>query len=156
MRLKVFAAVVFLLIASQLLSAQVLIDNTLPGNSPVNITNWPGATAGRATSGSDDFDRPDSASMGPDWSEMAGDAEIFSNAGRANSKGYMLHNSVLKDYKTSTASLDFMPSTSGPILIYTAVIMAAGSDFLFIKVQDNNSDGMYDRMYFYKKRVCYS
>jgi len=150
MRTKLFSVVVLLLFVSQLAPAQSIVDNSLPGSGNVNITNWPPATAGRAASGADDFDRPDSASMGPDWTEVAGDADIFNNQGRALSKGYMVHNSIFEDYKVSTLSMDFLPTATGPILIYTALIAAVGTDFLFIKVQDNNSDGLYESVWFYK------
>jgi len=39
------------------------------------------AQAASAQSVSDDFNRPDSTNMGPDWSEQNGDPKIVSNHG---------------------------------------------------------------------------
>jgi hypothetical protein len=52
-------------------------------------------------------------------------------------------------YAALSASVDFLPSPIGPSVIYVALIFGEGasSDAILIKVQDNTSDGMYDRVF---------
>ena len=99
---------------------------------------------------SDDFDRPNGTNMGPDWSEEAGDHVIASNRGSGTSgNSRMIHATGAGDYVDALAEI----VVTAPIdsqLRYVSIILAdGGARNLFTKLQDNDSDGQYDRVYFY-------
>ena len=106
------------------------------------------------SSASDDFNRPDGSDMGPDWSELAGDYNILNNTGYASAGGnqYMSHSTLSSGCIDSTQEIDFLAAVAGPSVAYGALV--SGFDFgsldgIFVKIQDNNADGLYDRVYFY-------
>lgn len=136
-----------LLLACSPLAAQLPIDATLDTSAiqPPATKNF---NSSRASSAFDDFNRANSTNMGADWTE-SGDIEIYNNMGRGvSSLSYMNHTSAAAPYATSTYSSRF-DTTGG--LVYVAMMagFANGSDNVFVKVQDNNSDGWYDRVFFY-------
>jgi hypothetical protein len=101
---------------------------------------------------SDDFNRPDSTVMGSDWRELAGDLAITNGEGHGNlSSGWskMHHNSAGGDWRTAYAEATYLPpsGSSGP---HVALILGAGgAKNLYTKIQDNDSNGTYDRIFFY-------
>ncbi len=142
--------------------AQTAANSDLPvdANPPSFSAPFPGMAAqqaglnpGRAT-WSDDFNRASGTNMGADWTEWTGDMAISSNHGMGNlSSGwsYMLHNSASMAHTDATMKIDLVaPSgSSGP---HVALIMGATSGsttWLYTKIQDNNDDGYYDRIFFY-------
>jgi len=141
------------LLSSPALAYQAPIDATLPERVLIHPPSL--ATSGLRSSGAaDDFNRADGSDMGANWVETAGDMGILSNAGYGigSSTSAMVHATLSADYATSVQVVDFLPRTSGPGVTFVAFVCAhAGtSDNLFIKVQDNTSDGTYDRVFFYK------
>ena len=101
---------------------------------------------------SDDFNRPNGA-MGGDWTVQNG-AFLISN-GKAYSTGgdhhWAMHNSASADWRNQKVTVDFLPRVQGPNLFYVGVLLGARTDWVgaFLKVQDNNGDGLYDRVFFW-------
>jgi hypothetical protein len=110
----------------------------------------PAALSGPA---SDDFNRPNAPTLGSNWLVQQGSFQINNNHGGSTSGVYpwVQHVSAGASYDTSTATIDFLPA-SGPSVIYVALIFGTGAstDNIFIKVQDNTSDGLYDSVWFYR------
>lgn len=128
------------------------IDATLvPGYTPAPSAPQGTLPGARATSASDDFNRPNSTAMGPDWTEIVGDIEVSNNMGHGVTSGsLMTHVSANAPYDTSLQRVYFESQT--PAVIYVASVMglASSTDNIFLKVQDNNSDGLFDRVFFYR------
>lgn len=121
-----------------------LVPGTQPQASRVSANNF-----GRAAAACDDFNRANSSSMGPDWIEQSGDIEILGNQGHGVvNLSLMSHVSASGPYLGSTVSSRF---DHGGGLVYVAMVAGFGStsNCIFVKVQDNNSDGFYDRVFFY-------
>lgn len=102
----------------------------------------------------DDFNRPDSTNMGPDWTEVQGDEVILSNHGQGNlitGWSYMLHNFAAQSPASAVMEIDLLPpsGTSGPHVALIAGAATGSVLWFYTKIQDNNSDGTYDRIYFY-------
>lgn len=137
------------LLACAPFAAQTPIDATLvPGFEP-QASRITTSTMGRGSSACDDFNRPDSPYMGPDWLEQTGDIDVFANQGLGmQPMSLMTHTSATGAYATSTMSSRF---DHGGGLVYVAMVAGFNTlnDNIFVKVQDNNSDGMYDRVFFY-------
>ncbi|MFM7296890.1 MAG: hypothetical protein ACKO4Q_06675 [Planctomycetota bacterium] len=101
---------------------------------------------------SDDFNRANGA-MGGDWTVQNG-TFLISN-GRAYSTGgdhhWAMHNSANANWRNQKVTVDFLPRVQGPPLFYVGVLLGARTDWLgvFLKVQDNNGDGLYDRVFFW-------
>ncbi|MBC8405706.1 MAG: hypothetical protein H8E15_10795 [Planctomycetes bacterium] len=137
-----------LLLACSPLAAQLPIDATLD-TAFQPASNLGSGSGSRATSAFDDFNRANSTSMGADWTEQTGDIEVLSNQGHGvTSLSMMTHNGVNDSYDTSTMSAKF--DTQGG-LVYVAMVAGYSniSTNVFVKVQDNNSSGDYDRVFFY-------
>lgn len=110
------------------------------------------AQAATAQSVSDDFNRPNSTNMGPDWSEQNGDMKIEANhgvGGFAFSNNWMYHTGFSQTYDQTIASVTFHHNnkTSG------AVGLVLGLDpntwgGLAVKLQDNDGDMLFDRLFF--------
>ncbi len=99
---------------------------------------------------SDDFDRPNGTNMGPDWSEVAGDHLIASNRGSGTSgNSLMLHASGAGDYVDALAQIVVAAPIDAQLRYVSIVLADGGARNLFTKLQDNNSDGQYDTIYFY-------
>lgn len=102
----------------------------------------------------DNFDRANNTVMGPDWTEWTGDMAILNNHGMGNlSSGwsYMLHTTASDTYADSTMEIDLLPpsGSSGPHVALIAGATAGSTFWFYTKIQDNNSDGSYDRIFFY-------
>ncbi len=137
-----------LLLACSPLAAQNPIDATLDTNF-VPGTGPGSGSSSRATSAFDDFNRANSTNMGADWTEQTGDIEILSNMGHGvQNLSMMTHNGVNDNYASSNMSSRF---DHGGGLVYVAMVAGYSGlyDNVFVKVQDNNSDGWYDRVFFY-------
>lgn len=125
--------------------AQHPIDATLPNLNLPPVNQNSGST-GRGTSASDDFNR---ATLGGDWALPAGLIDIQSNMGHGvTNMSMMTHTSAADAYDTSVLSSKF-DSPGG--LVYVAMVAgyADTDNNVFVKVQDNTSDGEYDRVFFY-------
>ncbi len=137
-----------LLLACSPLAAQHPIDVTMD-TAYVPSINLGTGSGSRATSAFDDFNRADNPSMGADWTEQNGDIEILGNRGHGLATfSLMSHNGVNDAYDTSTMSVKFdMAGT----LAYVALVAGYAdiSNNVFVKIQDNNFDGLYDRVFFY-------
>ncbi|MCP4771703.1 MAG: hypothetical protein GY879_09875 [Planctomycetes bacterium] len=126
--------------------------------NPIDVTMDPNrqpeagqiiTNSSRAAAGCDDFNRADSPSMGPDWIEQTGDIEILGNQGHGLINfSLMTHVPTSGPYIGSTVATDF---DHGGGLNYVAVVAGYSSltSCVFVKIQDNDSDGMYDRVFFY-------
>ena len=101
----------------------------------------------------DDFNRPDGSDIGPDWSEVAGDAGLLNGQGAGSSTGWMYHTTATADVIDSCQAIDFSHTASGDGLVYVALIFGihpTSGDNIFVKIQDNDQDGQYDRVFCYK------
>jgi hypothetical protein len=110
------------------------------------------STSVAAQNWSDDFDRPDSDVMGPDWTEIYGDIDILNNQGYEGSGGNskMAHNSATVPYTDAVVTVKFEPLNPGSG--YVAIIIGdGGSRNLFTKIQDNDGDQRYETIFFYSK-----
>lgn len=108
-----------------------------------------------AVSWTDNFDRANSTNMGPNWTEFAGDQVIQNNQGQGNlSSGwsYMLHNSASLNPAGARMEVDLKPpvGASGPHVALIAGAASGSTQWLYTKIQDNTSDGTYDRIFFYR------
>jgi hypothetical protein len=137
--------------------AQGPIDATKAAGAPAQaarLVATSGAPSSLLSSWSDNFNRPDGTPLGPDWTDVLGTFGIMSNAGYhlGTSNAWTQHNTASANYDAVTASIDFLPKVQGSNLVYVALIFGTGasSDNVFLKVQDNNSDGLYDRVFFYR------
>jgi hypothetical protein len=104
---------------------------------------------------SDDFNRPNAPTLGPDWTIVGGNLTVDANKAHgftSSATQWARHNSANGTYDSLRASVDFLPSPAGPSVVYVALIFGEGatSDAILIKTQDNTSDGLYDRVFFYK------
>jgi hypothetical protein len=92
--------------------------------------------------------------MGPDWTEATGDQVIVNNHGQGNLAvgwSYMLHNSAALGAASARMEIDLLPpsGSSGPHVALIAGAAVGSTQWYYTKIQDNNSDGSYDRMFFY-------
>ncbi len=100
----------------------------------------------------DDFNRPNGA-LGGDWTMQNGTFLISNNT--AYSTGgdhhWALHNLAAASYANQRVSVDFLPRVQGPPLFYVGLALGAlpSWESIFIKVQDNNGDSLYDRVFFW-------
>ena len=143
-----------LLALSSVLSAQSVIDATLPNGPPqVGAATLAPSNGSYLAQFSDDFNRPDAPTLGANWNVQVGSYSIITN--RAVSTGsanqWVRHAVASTPAAQAVVAMDFLPSTTGPSLVYVAAVIGPGgfNDTLFCKVQDNNSDGNYDRVFFY-------
>ena len=130
-------------------AAQHPIDITMEPGYQVQASRVGSASTGRATSACDDFNRANSASMGADWIEQTGDIEVASNQGHGLINfSLMTHANASGSYIGSTMSTRF---DHGGGLVYVALVAgyATLNDNVFVKLQDNDIDGLYDRLFFY-------
>lgn len=126
------------------------IDATLdPAYVPSPFSQGGGFGA-QATGGFDDFNRADSGSLGPDWTTQSGAIGIVNNRAQGFVNLSMATiNGVDENYASSTISARVDNGTSG--LAYVALVAgyADASNNVFVKIQDNNSDNLMDRVFFY-------
>lgn len=106
----------------------------------------------QAQSWTDDFNRPNGA-LGGDWTMQNGTFLISNNT--AYSTGgdhhWALHNLAAASYANQRVSVDFLPRVQGPAPFYVGLALGAlpSWESIFIKVQDNNGDSLYDRVFFW-------
>ncbi len=112
------------------------------------------ATPLTAQSASDDFNRANSTNMGPDWVEVDGDTEIDGNRGKANSPwwtGWMHHASLTGPYQDAVQTLEvFTNGGGGDSVALMAGLDPASWDCVYVKLQDNDGNGLFDRVFFYR------
>lgn len=102
----------------------------------------------------DDFDRPDSTNLGPDWVEANNDLELFGGAARGKfaflNDTWMHHASFSQGYPTAKAVVDFA-STPGDVFFGTGVVLGLDPNTwggVAVRVTDNDLDGSFDRVFF--------
>ena len=129
------------------ITAKDASNNTISSfTNNVTLSGWTGSSG----SANDDFDRPDSSSLGANWTVQSGTWRIETNRGRSSpnsTKEVALFNVATSN---PVVSADVVYLDSGRIT-YCALIsrFASLADNVFIKVQDNNSAGNFNRVYFY-------
>jgi len=102
-------------------------------------------TAGSAAFGAtlDDFNRPDSSTLGPGWTQQAGTSGIVGDQAFGSQQSL----ATLNGGTGNMVSFDISNATarSG----YVAAVLGWGSAFdYFVKVQDNNGDSVFDTFAF--------
>jgi hypothetical protein len=112
----------------------------------------PALAAPQAQTWSDNFNRPNGP-LGGDWTMQNG-AFLISNNTAYSTGGdhhWALHNSASANYANQRVSVDFLPRVQGPPLFYVGLALGAlpSWESVFIKVQDNNGDSLYDRVFFW-------
>jgi hypothetical protein len=138
-----------LLAVAPLAAAQQPIDATLDTPMPpIQIGN--GGFGTQATGGADNFDRANSGDLGAGWTLQAGAIGIDGNRahGLVNLSMSSI-NGVNDNYATSTMSCKVDNGNAG--LTYVALVAGFSdtSNNVFVKIQDNNSDNLMDRVFFY-------
>ena len=106
----------------------------------------------------DDFNRPDSTNLGADWSEPFGDVQIVGNAvtGVDLFNDGILHTSFMSGSPDITLQVSMSGTAQNIAAGYSALIVRAAAldadfsngDGVFVKVQDNDADGEFDRVFF--------
>ncbi len=113
----------------------------------------PGASALLGSTWTDDFNRPDAATLGADWLLQQGAFAITSNRGASTAGGvqWVRHASASRSYDTTVQSIDFFAAPVAQVMFVALVAgVGASSDNVFVKVQDNTSDGTFDRVFIYR------
>jgi hypothetical protein len=134
-------------------------------SNPIDATKWlpppawtpvlqqPPTNSTLASSWSDDFNRPDSATLGADWLVQSGAFGIASNRGAAVAtlNQWVQHVSASAAHDSGSQQIDFFAAPS-PQVMYVALVsgIGASSDNVFVKVQDNTADGTFDRIFVYR------
>lgn len=105
-----------------------------------------------ADSASDDFNRPDSSNMGPDWSEQEGNTINENNMGKGSSgawmMGWMYHTGFEGDYADSVQTIDFLANQGSENVALYAGLNPNTWGCVSCKLQDNDMDGWFDRVFF--------
>jgi len=144
------------LLAAPAAAQSQIVDVSQPGQqlTPVGGPNTALSVGAGAT---DDFNRPDSANLGPAWTERLGDHLLASNQGTGTSgftNHWSTHNTASSDYVSAVAELDFFNQPDGGTeVVYVACTFGSAvsaADNIFVKVQDNSQDGMFDTVFFYR------
>ncbi len=136
-------------------SAQAPVDANHAAGAPDEVFASSAPGAGARAGASDDFNRANSTNMGPDWVEHAGDLVIDNQLGRGDlSSGwsYMLHNSASGNPADETMWVDLAPPTgsSGPHVALICGAATGSTSWFYTKIQDNDGNGLYDRIFFYQ------
>ena len=99
----------------------------------------------------DDFNRPNGP-IGGNWVAVNAPFSINNNRGTcvAGSDAWIRHTQAGGQYKNMYVAVDFLPKVTGGSLIYVgfAVGLLSTWESIFVKLQDNNGDGLYDRLFF--------
>jgi hypothetical protein len=143
----------FTLFCTAAAHAQQPIDATkVPGARPIQIGSLPPPSSSLMPSWSDNFDRPNSGTLGLDWTLQGGGLGINNNhgIGTGSAVSSAVHNSATGTYDSVTASVDFLPHAPGIVFVACVLGVGAGFDNIFVKVQDNVSSGTYNRVFFYR------
>jgi hypothetical protein len=138
-----------LLAVAPLAAAQQPIDATLDTQMPpIRLGN--GGFGTQATGGFDSFDRANSGDLGAGWTLQSGAIGVDGNRahGLVNLSLSSM-NGVNDNYATSTMSCKVDNGNAG--LTYVALVAGYSdtSNNVFVKLQDNNSDNLMDRVFFY-------
>jgi hypothetical protein len=138
-----------LLAVASFAAAQQPIDATLDTQMPpIQLGN--GGFGTQATGGFDDFDRANSGDLGAGWTLQSGSIGISGNRAQGITNLSMsVINGVNDNYATSTMSAKV--DNGGAGLAYVALVAGFSdtSNNVFVKLQDNNSDSLMDRVFFY-------
>lgn len=128
---------------------QLPIDATMDTQRPaVQLGN--GGFGTQATGGFDNFDRADSGDLGAGWTLDAGSIGIVSNRAQGFTNLSMATiNGVNDNYATSTVSAKVDNGGAGLSYIALMAGVADADNGIFVKLQDNNSDSLMDRVFFY-------
>ena len=114
----------------------------------------PPSSLAPASSWSDNFDRANAGTLGVDWVVQAGLQGIINNTGYGISglATWAQHATASIPYANARVTIDFLPPVSGSSLVYVATLLGTGlnTSSVFMKVQDNNSSGDYDVIWFYR------
>jgi hypothetical protein len=112
------------------------------------------ATAAAQQYVSDDFNRPNSTNLGPNWFEVNGDFVIDANQARGNiafaNDTWMVHTGFSKPYTQAKVRCDFS-RFPGDQFFAAGLVFGADTNTwggVAILVQDNNLDGFFDRIFF--------
>ncbi|HUU91030.1 MAG TPA: PEP-CTERM sorting domain-containing protein [Phycisphaerae bacterium] len=100
----------------------------------------------------DGFDRPDSTDMGPYWVEQWSDWRVEGNEVRT-APGYKYALMTVDGYELAEPILEVTIRHDGTIRpTYVALVCLYLDDAnnIFVKVQDNDLDGLYDTAWFYR------
>lgn len=159
------AAVPLLAVSFLAAPAEAQVPGPAPGDAnhaasstaPVPIRgphNPPPPAAALAALWTDDFNRANSTNMGADWTEAAGDMIIQGNQGQGNLAtgwSHMLHNSAALSPAGARMQIDLAPpsGSSGPHVALIAGAAVGSTRWFYTKIQDNDSNGTYDRIFFY-------
>jgi len=110
------------------------------------------ATSALAQSASDDFNRADGPTLGPDWVVDDGSFSIHSNRAMCNnpwSFGFVHHATLTGPYADSWQSVDFdITGFGGDSISLIAGLNPATWSAIEVRLQDNNGDGLFDRLFF--------
>lgn len=102
----------------------------------------------------DDFNRPNSTNLGPNWSETNGDFVIDANQARGNvtfaNDTWMVHTGFTKPYDQTKARMNFARYPNDNLFAAGLVLGANTNTWsgVAVLVQDNNLDGLFDRIFF--------
>jgi hypothetical protein len=145
----VFAAIIALLISGAAVADEP-VDNTLPAVTGVpypDVAPWTGhqSGAGGRVGVIDDFNRADGP-LGPDWTVQAGDVVISNQAATGDVFSIATHNTATGDHVEIDVEIN---PTAG--LQYAAAILnyGGGVNNIFVKIQNNDSGPVWDRMFCY-------
>ncbi len=101
---------------------------------------------------SDDFNRPNSTSLGSLWREDTGDTVIEGNEGKGNSRftnGWMEFRGLAGDYRRARLGLTVRCNAfGGDHVALIAALDPSTWDAVYVRLQDNNGDGLFDRVLF--------
>lgn len=140
-------------VANAQTSGPIDATKSLPPVAPTPMLQQPPTQSTLASGWSDDFNRPDAATLGADWLVQSGSFAIVSNRGAAvgASNQWVQHASASAAYDSSPQQIDFY-AAAFPQVMYVALVsgIGASSDNVFVKVQDNTADGTFDRLFVYR------
>lgn len=104
-----------------------------------------GTTAAHGSVVLDDFNRPDGAGFGPDYTVRSGRPSILNNRAVTTVQSLATY-----DGSFATAASDDVALSGRDAGSYVALTLGYGGERnYFIKVQDDNGDGLFDRYAFY-------
>jgi len=107
--------------------------------------------AGVAAGQGDNFNRPDGTNMGPNWNEVRGDWRIENQMARSQPTAFtdlMTFNGYNSTEPYVEAEVHYLGAAR---VTYCALVSRYLdlSNNLFVKVQDNNASGDFERVFFY-------
>ncbi|HTF87137.1 MAG TPA: hypothetical protein VK843_01925 [Planctomycetota bacterium] len=133
--------------------AQIPVDATK--SAQARVAPWASGSQGSYLAQfSDDFNRPDAPTLGPNWTVMSGSYSIINNRAVSIGTGsqFVQHASASTPPAQTEVKMDFFAAQQGSPLVFVAGVIGSGAstDNLFCKIQDNDSNGFYDTVWFYK------